>query len=161
MESEKDCHDYYMGLAVELATQHMEAGAGGPFGAVVVRAGQIIGSGWNRVTSHNDPTAHAEVSAIRAACESVGDFSLKGSVIYSTCEPCPMCLSAIWWARIDAIYYASTRDDAAKIGFDDAALYEEVSLAIQDRRLPLRRCAIKEADALMNKWLNKKNKVPY
>ena len=161
MESEKHSHDYYMGLAVELATQHMEAGAGGPFGVVIVRAGQIIGSGWNRVTSHNDPTAHAEVSAIRAACESVGDFSLKGSVIYSTCEPCPMCLSAIWWARIDAIYYASTRDDAAKIGFDDAALYEEVSLAIQDRRLPLRRCAIKEADALMNKWLNKKNKVPY
>ena len=153
-------NEYYMKKCIELAKQS-EMSSEIPVGALLVHDGKIISESHNLSISNKDPTAHAEISAIRAACESVGDFSLKGSVIYSTCEPCPMCLSAIWWARIDAIYYASTRDDAAKIGFDDAALYEEVSLAIQDRRLPLRRCAIKEADALMYKWLNKKNKVPY
>ena len=118
MNTDDEMHQHYLREAVQLAHEHMRAGAGGPFGALVVRDGEIIGKGWNRVTSHNDPTAHAEVSAIRAACEKVGDFSLAGSVIYTSCEPCPMCLGAIWWSRIDAIYFASTRDDAARVGFD-------------------------------------------
>lgn len=161
MGSEDDTHQYYLREAVALARTHMHQGAGGPFGALIVRDGQIIGQGWNRVTSHNDPTAHAEVSAIRAACESVGDFSLAGSVIYTSCEPCPMCLGAIWWARIEAIYYASTRDDAARAGFDDAALYREVSLGIPDRQLPLLRYALAEADDLMKAWISMDDKIPY
>jgi len=161
MNTDDEMHLHYLREAVQLAHEHMRAGAGGPFGALVVRDGEIIGKGWNRVTSHNDPTAHAEVSAIRAACEKVGDFSLAGSVIYTSCEPCPMCLGAIWWSRIDVVYFASTRDDAARVGFDDAALYREVSLALPDRQLPLLRYALPEAEDLMNAWMQKDDKIPY
>ena len=161
MNTDDEMHQHYLREAVQLAHEHMRAGAGGPFGALVVREGEIIGKGWNRVTSHNDPTAHAEVSAIRAACEKVGDFSLAGSVIYTSCEPCPMCLGAIWWSRIDVVYFASTRDDAARVGFDDAALYREVSLALPDRQLPLLRYALPEAEDLMNAWTQKDDKIPY
>ena len=161
MNTNDDMHQHYLREAVQLAHEHMRAGAGGPFGALVVRDGEIIGKGWNRVTSHNDPTAHAEVSAIRAACEKVGDFSLAGSVIYTSCEPCPMCLGAIWWSRIDVVYFASTRDDAARVGFDDAALYREVSLALPDRQLPLLRYALPEAEDLMDAWMQKDDKIPY
>ena len=161
MNPQDEIHQHFLQAAVALAKQHMQAGAGGPFGALVVRDGKIIGEGWNRVTSHNDPTAHAEVSAIRAACEQVSDFSLAGSVIYTSCEPCPMCLGAIWWSRIDAIYFASTRDDAARAGFDDAALYREVSLALPERKLPLLRYALLEAEDLMSAWLQKDDKIPY
>ena len=161
MNTDDEMHQHYLREAVQLAHEHMRAGAGGPFGALVVRDGEIIGKGWNRVTSHNDPTAHAEVSAIRAACEKVGDFSLAGSVIYTSCEPCPMCLGAIWWSRIDGVYFASTRDDAARVGFDDAALYREVSLALPDRQLPLLRYALPEAEDLMNAWTQKDDKTPY
>jgi len=161
MNTDDEMHQHYLREAVQLAHEHMRAGAGGPFGALVVRDGEIIGKGWNRVTSHNDPTAHAEVSAIRAACEKVGDFSLAGSVIYTSCEPCPMCLGAIWWSRIDVVYFASTRDDAARVGFDDAALYREVSLALPDRQLPLLRYALPEAEDLMNAWTQKDDKIPY
>jgi len=161
MNTDDEMHQHYLREAVQLAHEHMRAGAGGPFGALVVRDGEIIGKGWNRVTSHNDPTAHAEVSAIRAACEKVGDFSLAGSVIYTSCEPCPMCLGAIWWSRIDVVYFASTRDDAARVGFDDAALYREVSLALPDRQLPLLRYALPEAEDLMDAWMQKDDKIPY
>ena len=161
MNTDDEMHQHYLREAVQLAHEHMRAGAGGPFGALVVREGEIIGKGWNRVTSHNDPTAHAEVSAIRAACEKVGDFSLAGSVIYTSCEPCPMCLGAIWWSRIDVVYFASTRDDAARVGFDDAALYREVSLALPDRQLPLLRYALPEAEDLMDAWMQKDDKIPY
>ncbi len=161
MNTDDEMHQHYLREAVQLAHEHMRAGAGGPFGALVVRDGEIIGKGWNRVTSHNDPTAHAEVSAIRAACDKVGDFSLAGSVIYTSCEPCPMCLGAIWWSRIDVVYFASTRDDAARVGFDDAALYREVSLALSDRQLPLLRYALPEAEDLMNAWTQKDDKIPY
>lgn len=161
MNTDDEMHQHYLREAVQLAHEHMRAGAGGPFGALVVRDGEIIGKGWNRVTSHNDPTAHAEVSAIRAACDKVGDFSLAGSVIYTSCEPCPMCLGAIWWSRIDVVYFASTRDDAARVGFDDAALYREVSLALPDRQLPLLRYALPEAEDLMNAWMQKDDKIPY
>ncbi|MDP6791253.1 MAG: nucleoside deaminase [Arenicellales bacterium] len=161
MDNTRDTHEGYLHLAVELAREHMQAGAGGPFGAVIVRDGTVIGRGWNRVTSDHDPTAHAEISAIRDACRTSGDFSLAGSVIYTTCEPCPMCLGAIWWARIETIYFASDRGDAARIGFDDAALYREVSLALPDRQLPLIQHRIAAADQLMADWLKKEDKIPY
>jgi tRNA(Arg) A34 adenosine deaminase TadA len=150
-----------MDLAVNLAGRHMHAGAGGPFGAIIVHQGIVIGRGWNQVTSGNDPTAHAEISAIRDACRQRSTFSLAGSVIYTTCEPCPMCLAAIWWARIDTIYYASTRDDAAQIGFDDAALYREISLPLHQRRLPLIQQPSDKAAQLMREWIEKEDKIPY
>jgi tRNA(Arg) A34 adenosine deaminase TadA len=154
-------HSAFMDLAVELAGRHMRVGAGGPFGALVVHQGIVIGRGWNQVTSGKDPTAHAEISAIRDACRQRNTFSLAGSVIYTTCEPCPMCLAAIWWARVDTIYYASTRDDAARIGFDDAALYQEVSLPLDQRRLPLIQQPSDEAAQLMREWIEKEDKIPY
>ena len=154
-------HEDYLNLAVAIAREHMEAGAGGPFGAVIVRDSTVIGRGWNRVTSDHDPTAHAEVSAIRDACRNVGNFCLEGAVIYTSCEPCPMCLGAIWWARIETIYFASDRDDAARIGFDDAALYREVSLELSDRQLPLIRHPLAAADRLMEDWRKKEDKIPY
>jgi len=161
MDNTQDTHETFLQLAVEIAREHMQAGAGGPFGAVIVRNNTVIGRGWNRVTSDHDPTAHAEVSAIRDACRQHNTFSLAGSVVYTTCEPCPMCLAAIWWARIDTIYYASTRDDAARIGFDDAALYQEVSLPLDQRRLPLIQQPSNEAAQLMREWIEKEDKIPY
>ena len=154
-------HSTFMDLAVNLAGRHMHAGAGGPFGAIIVHQDIVIGRGWNQVTSGNDPTAHAEISAIRDACRQRSTFSLAGSVIYTTCEPCPMCLAAIWWARIDTIYYASTRDDAARIGFDDAALYQEISLPVHQRRLPLIQQPSDKAAQLMREWIEKEDKIPY
>jgi len=154
-------HSTFMDLAVNLAGRHMHAGAGGPFGAIIVHQGIVIGRGWNQVTSGNDPTAHAEISAIRDGCRQRSTFSLAGSVIYTTCEPCPMCLAAIWWARIDAIYYASTRDDAAQIGFDDAALYREVALPVHQRQLPLIQQPNDKAAQLMREWIEKEDKIPY
>ena len=154
-------HDTFMDLAVKLAGRHMHAGAGGPFGAIIVHQSIVIGRCWNQVTSGNDPTAHAEISAIRDACRQRSTFSLAGSVIYTTCEPCPMCLAAIWWARIDTIYYASTRDDAAQIGFDDAALYQEVSLPVHQRQLPLIQQPSDKAAQLMREWIEKEDKIPY
>ena len=104
----------------------MDANLGGPFGAVIVRGGKVLAEGWNEVTSSNDPTAHAEVTAIRRACQAVGDFSLEGATLYTSCEPCPMCLASAYWARISRIVYSNTRDDAAAIGFDDAFIYDEM-----------------------------------
>src|SRR5580658_3116882 len=117
----------FMKIAVDLAAQHMRAGEGGPFGAVVTRGADILARGWNKVTSSNDPTAHAEMSAIRAAAAAVGSFQLRGCVLYSSCEPCPMCLGAAYWARLDRIVFAATRVDAAAAGFDDAEIYQEFS----------------------------------
>jgi len=161
MDNPQNTHEDYLNLAVAIAREHMETGAGGPFGAVVVRDHTVIGQGWNQVTSNHDPTAHAEVSAIRDACRNVGNFSLEGAVIYTSCEPCPMCLGAIWWARIETIFFASDREDAARIGFDDAALYQEVSLELPDRQLPLIRHPLAVADQLMEDWLKKEDKIPY
>ncbi len=154
-------HSTFMDLALNLAARHMRAGTGGPFGAIIVHQDIVIGRGWNQVTSGNDPTAHAEISAIRDACHQRSTFSLAGSVIYTTCEPCPMCLAAIWWARIDTIYYASTRDDAAQIGFDDAALYQEISLPLHQRQLPLIQQPSDKAAQLMREWTEKEDKIPY
>lgn len=126
----------FMQRAIDLSRQGMEAGDGGPFGAVVVRGDEIVGEGWNRVIAANDPTAHAEVLAIRAACRQLGSFNLNGCELYASAEPCPMCLGAIYWSRLDRIYFANTAADAAAIGFDDALFYEQLLLAEEHRLIP-------------------------
>jgi tRNA(Arg) A34 adenosine deaminase TadA len=150
-----------MKRAIELSLVQMRAGHGGPFGAVIVKNGKIIGEGWNKVTSSNDPTAHAEVVAIREACKSIGDFNLSGAEIYTSCEPCPMCLAAIYWSRIDKIYFGNNKKDAAKIGFDDQFLYEEVVKPIEKRQIPCVPMMRDEAIKVFNEWENKTDKVPY
>ena len=147
--------------AIRLSREKMEAGEGGPFGAVVVKDGQIVGRGWNRVTSANDPTAHAEVEAIREACSNLKTFSLSGCELYASCEPCPMCLSAIYWARIDTLYFAATHHDAAAAGFDDALLYQEVSKDWKTRILPAEQHLQKEAQEAFNAWKNKTDRTAY
>jgi tRNA(Arg) A34 adenosine deaminase TadA len=150
----------FMRRAIALSCQGVEEG-GGPFGAVVVREGRIIGEGRNNVVPGRDPTQHAEIVAIRAACAALGTHDLTGAVIYTSCEPCPMCLSAIWWARIGEIVYANDRAGAAAIGFDDAAIYEEVARPLHARRLPLRRLLAEEALEAFRLWEAKPDKAPY
>lgn len=142
----------YLRRAIEVAARGVDDGHGGPFGAVVVRAGQVVGEGCNQVTGSLDPTAHAEIVAIRAACQTLGSFSLAGSELYSSCEPCPMCLSAIYWARLDRLHFAATRADAAEIGFDDELLYAEVCLSPELRRLPSTQRLRDEARRMMLPW---------
>ncbi len=151
----------FMRRAIELSRLHMEGGAGGPFGAVVVKDGRILAEGWNRVTSGHDPTAHAEVVAIREACARLGTFELKGCEIFTSCEPCPMCLAAIYWARLDRIWYANGQADAAAIQFDDAWLYREVALPLADRSLPLVQLLRDEALTVFQAWEAKADKVRY
>jgi len=150
-----------MKRAIQLSLDNMRKDAGGPFGAVVVKDGKIIGEGWNQVTSTNDPSAHAEVVAIREACKNISHFDLSGAEIYASCEPCPMCLSAIYWARIGKIYYANTRHDAAKIQFDDELLYQEISKDIKDRKIPMSQCCHDEALKVFTEWQNKQDKIRY
>ncbi|PGK52420.1 tRNA-specific adenosine deaminase [Priestia megaterium] len=130
-----DSHRKFMKIAIEAGTENVKKG-GGPFGAVIVKDGKVIAVGVNRVTSSHDPTAHAEVNAIRTACSKLSDFELKGCILYTSCEPCPMCLSASYWARIDSIYYAATRQDAANANFDDDFIYKEIPLNPQNRSIP-------------------------
>ncbi len=151
----------YMREAIALSENGMKKGCGGPFGAIIVKNEQVIGRGENQVTSCNDPTAHAEIVAIRAACQQINSFSLKGAVIYSSCEPCPMCLAALYWARIDKIYYAANRDDAAKIKFDDSWIYKEVSKPIFERELPMEELLRSEAQLVFDEWLMKQDKIHY
>src|SRR6187431_704447 len=129
--------EIFMKEAIELSINNVKSGKGGPFGAVIVKDGKIIARGANSVTSSNDPTAHAEVNAIREACKVLNTFQLENCEIYTSCEPCPMCLGAIYWARPRVVYYASSREDAARIGFDDSMIYNEMTLAIPDRRIPI------------------------
>lgn len=150
-----------MQRAIDLSRQNVESGSGGPFGAVIVKDGKIIGEGFNEVTSANDPTAHAEVVAIRKACQSLSHFDLKGSVIYSSCEPCPMCLSAIYWARIDKIYFANTKKDAAKILFDDDFIYKEIPKPHSDRSIPMHQIMRDEALTVFEIWHAKVDKIHY
>jgi guanine deaminase len=147
--------------AIRLSQQHMQRGAGGPFGAIVVRGDEIVGRGWNKVTSTHDPTAHAEVVAIRAAARKLKSFQLGGCEIYTSCEPCPMCLAAIYWARLERIWFANTQQDAARIGFDDAFLYREVALPIARRKLPMGQLLQSEALAVFRAWEAKLDKVAY
>lgn len=147
--------------AIELSKENMRKGAGGPFGAVIVKEGKIIGEGWNQVTSTNDPTAHAEMVAIRAACKNLNNFELDGAEIYTSCEPCPMCLSAIYWARIEKIHFANSRKDAANINFDDDFLYMEIPKAIENRKIPMSQCHHNEALEVFKEWSEKTDKIPY
>ena len=146
--------------AIRLASANVENG-GGPFGAVIARGGEIIATGVNRVTANCDPTAHAEVSAIRAAAQKLGTFNLSGCEIYSSCEPCPMCLGAIYWARLDRLFYGNTKADAARIGFDDAFIYKELALPLSERTLRSEQLLGKEAIATFEAWEQKTDKTPY
>ena len=159
--SQDDLDARFMAHAAALSQAHMESGAGGPFGAVIVRDGVVIAEGWNEVTSSHDPTAHAEVVAIRRACAAVGDFSLAGATIYASCEPCPMCLAAIYWARLDRLVFANTRQQAAAIGFDDALIYDEVPKDPMARTLPTRHMPTPEAEAAFAAWMRKADKIAY
>lgn len=154
-------HVTFMRRAIELSRDRMLAGEGGPFGAVVVLDGRIVGEGWNKVTSANDPTAHSEVVAIRAAAQALGRFNLSGATLYTSCEPCPMCLSATYWARIARIYYATGHEDAADIGFDDSFLYHEISLPIAERSIPTEQLLRDEGLAVFRLWQAKPDKAYY
>jgi tRNA(Arg) A34 adenosine deaminase TadA len=151
----------FMRRAVALSVETMRANRGGPFGAVIVRDSKIIAEGVNEVTSANDPTAHAEIVAIRRACAALGTFELADCEIYASCEPCPMCLGAIYWARLKRITYANSRDDAARIGFDDAFIYREIPLPAEQRAIPTVRRASPEAAASFEEWMRKPDKAPY
>lgn len=147
--------------AIRLADDGMQANRGGPFGCVIVRRGEIVGRGQNRVTSTNDPTAHAEVTAIRAACAQLGSFQLTDCELYTSCEPCPMCLSAIYWARIPTVYFGNTRADAAAIGFDDDFIYQQVPLPPEKRAIRMTPLLREEALAGFKSWAVKPDKVRY
>ena len=151
----------FMQRASALALEKMRANNGGPFGAVIVRDDEILAEGWNEVTSSNDPTAHAEIVAIRRACARIGTFSLSDCDIYTSCEPCPMCLGAIYWARLRRIYYANTRADASQIGFDDEFIYGEVGRAPELRKLPHIRLPMDDARAAFKEWAASPEKTRY
>jgi tRNA(Arg) A34 adenosine deaminase TadA len=151
----------FMRAAIRLSREKMRRNDGGPFGAVVVRKGKIIGRGWNRVTSTNDPTAHAEIMAIRDACKKLKTFRLDDCELYTSCEPCPMCLAAIYWARLKKVFYANTRKDAARIQFDDDLIYREVAEPVSRRKIPMNQLLRPEALKVFAEWKNKADKVLY
>jgi guanine deaminase len=151
----------HLARAVALSREHMTIGAGGPFGAVIVYDGTVLAEGWNEVTSTNDPTAHAEVNAIRKACHALGRFSLAGATLYASCEPCPMCLASAYWARVSRIVYANTREEAAAIGFDDQHIYDEVAKRPVDREIPTIHAPHEEARAVFAEWLSKADRIAY
>ena len=151
----------FLVMAFEVALQGVESGEGGPFGAVVVRDDEVLASAHNQVVGTNDPTAHAEIGAIRAACATLGSFQLDGCDLYASCEPCPMCLGAIYWARPRAVFYSATRQDAAQAGFDDAYVYEEIALPPEARTLPMQRVEHPEAGAPFAAWAAKPDRVEY
>ena len=151
----------FMMEAIKLAKNGVRENQGGPFGCVIVKGETIVGRGNNKVTSTNDPTAHAEVVAIRDACKNIGTFQLDECEIYTSCEPCPMCLGAIYWARPKIIYYANNRKDAADIGFDDSMIYEEMSKTYPERKIPILSISREEALTVFNEWKNKEDKTHY
>ncbi|MBK6340414.1 MAG: nucleoside deaminase [Bacteroidetes bacterium] len=151
----------FMLRAIELSKNGLESGKGGPFGCVIVKDGKIIGEGNNQVTSTNDPTAHAEMVAIRNACKNINSFQLEGCEVYTSCEPCPMCLGAIYWARPDKIYFANNRSDAAEIGFDDAFIYDEIEEKIENRQIQMEPLGRMEALEIFKQWKLKTDKIEY
>jgi guanine deaminase len=151
----------FLRRAIALATENVARGTGGPFAAVVVRKGEIVGEGANSVTTTNDPTAHGEVNAIRAAAKALGTFSLAGCELYTSCEPCPMCLAAAYWAHLDVVYYGASAADAARAGFDDAFLYGELQKSAGRRKLPTKQLLADEAKASFDAWIAAPNKVEY
>jgi len=150
-----------MTRAIELSIEGVQSGRGGPFGAVIVNQGKIIAEAANQVTSANDPTAHAEVLAIRKACEVLGSFELKNCELYTSCEPCPMCLGAIYWARLARVYFANTAEDAGKIGFDDSFIYDQLKRPYSERRIPTLQMMREEALAAFRAWVDKPDKTSY
>jgi tRNA(Arg) A34 adenosine deaminase TadA len=154
-------HEKFMQMAIDMATNGMNNNIGGPFGCIVVKDGEIVGKGCNSVASTNDPTAHAEVVAIRDACKNLHSFQLDGCFIYTSCEPCPMCLGAIYWARPVKVYYGCTRQDAAAYQFDDDFIYKEMELPFGDRKIPMYQCNRKEAVKVFRAWKEKDNKTEY
>jgi tRNA(Arg) A34 adenosine deaminase TadA len=151
----------FMRTAIDLSFEMMRRGRGGPFGAVVVKGNRIVGRGWNQVTCANDPTAHAEVVAIRDACKRLKTFRLDECDLYTSCEPCPMCLSAIYWARVRKVFYGNSRKDAAKIAFDDDFIYAQVALPIHRRKLPMQELLREEALLAFQEWERKPDRIPY
>jgi guanine deaminase len=154
-------HETFLRHAIDLAVDNVRQGLGGPFGALVVKDGEVIGSGANRVTTSNDPTAHAEIVAMRAACQKVGTFQLEGCDLYTSCEPCPMCLGAIYWARVRAFYFAGNQDDAARGHFDDSFIYGELHKPVDGRTIPGYRLLAAEGFRPFEEWLKSQKKVPY
>ena len=155
-----DEHEKFMRKAISLSIQNIERG-GGPFGAVIVKDGRIVATGVNRVTAVNDPTAHAEISAIRKAAKKLGTFSLEGCTLYTSCEPCPMCLGAVYWAHFDRLFYANTKSDAKKIGFDDSFIYDEIELKPSERSIKTVRLLSEEAIRAFEFWNEKDDKIEY
>lgn len=153
--------DKFMIEAIQLSKEGMDNNEGGPFGCIIVKEGKIVGRGNNKVTSANDPTAHAEIVAIRDACKNIGTYQLEGCEIYTSCEPCPMCLGAIYWARPSVIYYANTREDAAQIGFDDSMIYDEMKAEIGDRKIPIINKGREKAIEIFKNWSHKHDKTTY
>ncbi|MEO6404966.1 MAG: nucleoside deaminase [Ferruginibacter sp.] len=151
----------FMQEAIELSFQGMQNNHGGPFGCVIVKDDIIVGRGNNKVTSTNDPTAHAEIVAIRDACKNLDTYQLEGCEVYTSCEPCPMCLGAIYWARPSVIYFANNRQDAADIGFDDSMIYDEMAAAIEQRKIPIQSLSREEAIKVFNAWKDKEDKKTY
>lgn len=151
----------YMQEAIDLSVKNVQENKGGPFGAVVVKDGKIIARGYNQVTANNDPTAHAEITAIREACKVLGSFQLTNCEIYTSCEPCPMCLGAIYWARPSRVYYANTKEDAAAIQFDDDFIYKEIAKPIQFREMEFKQVMRKEALEAFVLWKEKTDKIEY
>lgn len=160
-QNKTQIENQFLNTSIEISKKNMLANLGGPFGAVIVKNGQIISEGSNLVTSTNDPTAHAEVTAIRNACKNLNTFDLAGCEIYSSCEPCPMCLSAIYWARLDKIYFANSRQDAADIGFDDDFIYQEIPKNISDRKIQCVHVQSDFAKSVFTEWQLKQDKIKY
>jgi guanine deaminase len=154
-------NEKFMRRAIELAQKGMETGAGGPFGCVIVKNGEIVGEGSNLVTSTNDPTAHAEVTAIRSACQNLNSFQLDDCVLYTSCEPCPMCLGAIYWARPSKVFYAASHSDAAKAGFDDQFIYEEIEKPISERKIETVNFMREKGVEVFEMWTEKDDKIEY
>lgn len=154
-------HEPYLQQAIKLATDNVDNGKGGPYGAVIVKDNQVIAASANQVTSNIDPTAHAEVMSIRAACRHLNDYRLTGCVLYTSCEPCPMCLGAIYWARLNAVYYACNRHDAAAANFDDSFIYDEINISPQQRRIPMLHINLPNAQEPFVTWNQKADKIPY
>ena len=154
-------HEDYMRLAFEEASFGMRNNIGGPFGAIIVHNGQIVGKGHNKVTSTNDPTAHAEVTAIRNACKNLNTFDLQSAILYSSCEPCPMCLSAIYWANIKTVFYCLDRNNAAEIGFSDKFIYDELNIPMEDRTVKMKHLHLLNSSDLFNEWMTRPDKITY
>lgn len=153
--------NHFMERAIQLSLENVRAGLGGPFAALVVRDGKILATGTNQVTTAQDPTAHAEIVAIRGACQAIHDFQLSGCELYTTCEPCPMCMGAIYWARLGKVYFANTREDAARIGFDDSFIYDQLALPVESRKIPMIQIMREQALAAFREWEKSPKKIQY